>query len=258
MWRTPTDESAGREVAPLGLGRLREACAQPRAARVDPDVASGLGVDQPELAGVDELLLARVADLDRDHLVPRGELEHRRVPVARPAEVGDDHHERALACDRGRATDGLAERGRADATPDARCSSRSVARRPSKPSRPCRTGSHRSAPSPKVITPSRFPRRVDRWPKRDRHALGEVGLPAVGGAEEHRRRRVEHEPGDEHPLGELDAHVRLAGPRGDRPVDHPDVVARHVPPDHRQLGAVPEQRRAVVAREEALARAARS
>ena len=85
----------------------------------------------------------------------------------------------------------------------------------------------------------------------DRHALGDVRLAAVGGAEAHRRGGVEHEPGDEHALGEVDAHVRLAGAGGDVPVDPADVVARDVRADQRELGAVAEERRAVVAGEHA-------
>ena len=88
--------------------------------------------------------------------------------------------------------------------------------------------------------------------ERDCDALGQIRLRPVGGAEAHRGRRVEHEPGDEYALGELDAHVRLARPGGHGPVDHPDVVPGDVPPDHRELGAGPEHRRPVVACEQAL------
>ena len=66
------------------------------------------------MADVGQLLLAPVADLDRRHLVPRGEPEQRRAPVARPEEVGDDEHDAALACDRARPVEGRAERRRAD------------------------------------------------------------------------------------------------------------------------------------------------
>src|SRR6185436_314909 len=73
--------------------------------------------------------------------------------------------------------------------------------------------------------------------ERERDALRDVGLPPLGCAELHRRRRVEDEPRDEHALGLLDAHVRLGRPRGDVPVDLPDVVARDVRPDLRELAA---------------------
>src|SRR5207237_9688461 len=81
---------------------------------------------------------------------------------------------------------------------------------------------------------------------RDRDSLGDVGLAPLGGSEAHRRRRVEHEPGDQDALGEVDAYVRLAGPRGDVPVDLPDVVSRLVLPDLRKLRSLAEDRRPVV------------
>ena len=55
--------------------------------------------------------------------------------------------------------------------------------------------------------------------ERDRDALGDVRLAPVGRPELHRGRGVEHEPGDEHALGEVLAHVRLAGAGGHVPVD---------------------------------------
>ena len=59
---------------------------------------------------------ARVADLDRDHVVATGELEHGLPPVHRPAKVRDEHDERSLARERVGPADRLAERGRADAS----------------------------------------------------------------------------------------------------------------------------------------------
>ena len=73
------------------------------AARVDAELLARLGIDEPEVADVRQLLLARVADLDRDHLVPARQLEQRAAPVERPAEVRDDDDERALPRDRARA-----------------------------------------------------------------------------------------------------------------------------------------------------------
>ena len=82
-----------------------------------------------------------------------------------------------------------------------------------------------------------------------RDALGDVGLAAVGGAERHRGRDVEHEPGRQRALADVHAHVRLAQPRRRVPVDVADVVAREVRPDHRQLGAGAGLRRQVLARD---------
>ena len=45
--------------------------------------------------------------------------------------------------------------------------------------------------------------------ERERHAHRDVGLAAIGRPEPHRRRLVEHDPRDEHALGELHADVRL-------------------------------------------------
>ena len=51
-------------------------------------------------------------------------------------------------------------------------------------------------------------------------------------------------------LGDVDPDMRLAGAGGDVPVDQADVVARHVRPHLRELGAVADRPRAVVAREQ--------
>ena len=50
----------------------------------------------------------------------------------------------------------------------------------------------------------------------------------------------------------MDANVRLAGARGDVPVDQAHVVARQVRPDLCELGAAPEDARAEVARQQAV------
>ena len=98
-------------LASLGGGGGGEPRAQPRAARVDAQLAPCLRIDEPELPRVRELVLARVADLDGDDVVPARELEQRPAPVARPAEVGDDDHERPLPCERAGPLDRRAERG---------------------------------------------------------------------------------------------------------------------------------------------------
>jgi hypothetical protein len=60
---------------------------------------------------------------------------------------------------------------------------------------------------------------------RDRHALGDVPLAAIGGAEPHRGRDVEHDPGGERALGHVDAHLHDVRASRRVPVDPPDVVA---------------------------------
>ena len=47
------------------------------AARIGADLPASLRIHKPEHARVRELLLARVADLDRDDLVPPGQIEQR-------------------------------------------------------------------------------------------------------------------------------------------------------------------------------------
>ena len=66
------------ERLPLLLRRGGEAAAQHCARGVHAQLAAGLGIDEPQLARVGQLLLARVADLDADHLVPARDLEQRR------------------------------------------------------------------------------------------------------------------------------------------------------------------------------------
>ena len=93
---------------------VREALAKRSAARVDSHLASGLRVDEPQVADVRQLLLARVADLDGEDVVAAHQLQQRLPPVERPAEVGDDHDDTALPRDRCGTRDRLPERRRPD------------------------------------------------------------------------------------------------------------------------------------------------
>ena len=88
--------------------------------------------------------------------------------------------------------------------------------------------------------------------EREGDPLRDVRLPPVCGAERHRGRHVEDEPGDERPLGHVDADVRLAGAGGDVPVDRADVVAGQVRPHLEQLRPVAERGRARLTREQTL------
>ena len=65
-------EARGERAALLARGR-RESLAQAPIAGVDAQLPAGLRIDEPQLADVGELLLARVAHLDRQHGVPAGE-----------------------------------------------------------------------------------------------------------------------------------------------------------------------------------------
>src|SRR5712691_5152444 len=110
----PERGERAREAASLPRRGCGEALAQPLAAGVDAELSARLGVDEPQLADVGKLLLALIADLDRDHVVAAGELEQRAAPVERAAEVGDEHNQGALPGERACAGERLGERCRAD------------------------------------------------------------------------------------------------------------------------------------------------
>src|SRR5204862_786832 len=86
-----------RDAAALLGSRDCEALAQRAAARVDANLASGLRIDEPEVAQVGQLLLARIADLDREYLVSAHHLEAGLAPVERAAEVRAADDDSALA-----------------------------------------------------------------------------------------------------------------------------------------------------------------
>src|SRR5882724_8990360 len=101
-------ERAG-EFSPLCRGRRSETGAKLLAARVGPELPSRLGIDEPQNARIRQLLLARVPDLDRDHIVPAGELEQRATPVERTTKVAHDDHRRPLPGKRRGPVERLAE-----------------------------------------------------------------------------------------------------------------------------------------------------
>ena len=123
---------------------------------------------------------------------------------------------------------------------------------PTRPARPCRGGNGVGEPPPNGRQPDAVPAHAGGVAERERDAHRDVGLAAIGRAESHRRRLVEHDPGDEHALGELHPDVRLPRARGHVPVDQADVVARLVRPHLRELAAAPEHVRAVIARQQAV------
>ena len=221
----------GARVADRGGDRLAlrrggpgEALAHAARARVDLDLAAGLRVDEPQVAHRRQRLLARVAHLDGEHAVAGAERAQRAFPVALAAEVGDDDDEAARAGGVARA---------AQRAPRARSRPRRRARARRAAARACRAARRGPGAAGRRAGPRR--RRRDAEPvaaagrdvaDRERDALGDVGLAPVGGAEAHRGRHVEHEPGGQRPLGDVDAHVRLLQPGGDVPVDVADVVAR--------------------------------
>ena len=84
---------------------------------------------------------------------------------------------------------------------------------------------------------ARPPRRTASRASTVRRALGHVALEALGRAERHRGRDVEHDPRGHQPLGHVQPHVRHARPRAGRGVELADVVARLVRAQLRELGA---------------------
>jgi hypothetical protein len=228
-----------RDVAALLGGGLGEAAAQLRAARVDAELASRSRVDEPQLAAFGSSC-------------SRGSRISTAITSCRPASWSS-----------GRASRGSAEVG--DETTSERCRASASVRRIASPSerradpvlvgRLASRAARRAARSGRVAPGARARARLASPNVRRRagcraasprarsrsRLLRDVGLAPVGGAERIDGDVSSDEPGDEHALGVLHADVRLAGPRGDVPVDLAHVVARHVRPDLRELAAVAEE-----------------
>ena len=231
-------------------GRGRRALRRPRwrtsragrGRRLDADLAAGLAVDEGERPDVGQLVLAGVADLDRQNRGPGGHAGHRRRPVAGPAEVADDDHEaaarRRVADERERArrSDGAGGRG-------ALSSGRSYAalspRAATSAGEQALATAGRLEPEVPVPAERGDPEAVAALGRevadREGDALGDVRLAAVGRPERHRRRHVEQQPRRERPLRDVDPDVGHGYPRRDVPVDVADVVARLVRPDLGEL-----------------------
>ena len=232
-------------------------CAQPRAARVDAELAAGLGVDEPELADVRQLLLARVADLDGD--ARRG---GRRAPAAAGASRGGPRKSETTTtsarwrASRADAAERLAERRRRPAPCSSAASSRSAAAGRAGPARPCRGGSVRGSASPKVTTPRRLPRRVATWPIASAapsatSALRRSAVPNVIEGEVSSTSQVVSARSARW-TRTCGIRVRAVTFQSIRRTSSPRLVRA----DLRELGADAEQRRAVVAGEQALDAAA--
>src|SRR5581483_5633170 len=124
-----------RHATALLRGGDGEALAQRCAPGVDPNLAARLGVDEPELADIGELLLARGAELDREDVMPVEHAQQRRAPPM-------------------------------DLAPGAASGSRpSFPSSPRRPGRPCVGGTVCGLESPKVTMPRRFPLRVAMYPR---------------------------------------------------------------------------------------------
>ena len=238
------------DLLALGGGRLGEALAHAAAAGVDAQLAAGLGIGEPEVADRRQLELARVADLDGEHSVAAAQRPQGRLPVAVATEVGDDDHEPAVAGERGGLARRVAERGRAGAVGLGLGAQLGEQREQAE-------AALARAHDPRLAAADRDDAEAVAAARRhvadrERDALGDVGLAAVGGAEGHRGGDVEQQPRGHRALADVHAHVRLAHARGHVPVDVAHVVAGPVGADHRQLGAAADLRGQVLARHQAL------
>ena len=82
----------------------------------------------------------------------------------------------------------------------------------------------------------------------ERDTFRDIRLQALRGAKRHARRDVHEHPRRERALGDVVAHVRMAGARGGGGVELADVVADLVGPDLREFGPHAQARRAPLTR----------
>ena len=235
MCSAPHAAQLARQLLALLRGARGEPLADLAPARVDAQLASGLGVDEPQVADGGQLLLARVAHLERDHVMAVQQAQQRLAPVARPAEVRHDHDQAARAGQAPGARHRVGEVGGAGAVGLVSRAQRQQQPQQSLPALQrrhdaCLAGAERHHAEAVALARGEV---ADR----ERRALGHVRLAAVRGAEAHRRRDVEQQPRGERALRDLDAHVGVAGARGRGPVDLAHVVAELVGPHLRDLGA---------------------
>ena len=112
-----------------------------------------------------------------------------------------------------------------------------IAAPPTSPGRAPRGGSTIGAPAPNATTPTLPARRTASRASTSATPSATSAFSRSRGAERHRRRDVEHDPGRQRPLGHVQPHVRLPGPRGRGGVEVAHVVAGLVGAQLRQLGA---------------------
>ena len=256
-WRTPIDASDLRRRARSAAAASANRRAQLRAARVDAELASGLR-DRRATARPRSAAPARADRGSRSRSRRGGRRAGAAAGASRSGRGSRRRRRRASAGARARPCGGSPrrERSRRPASRRAAPSSRSAAEEPDQPA-PSLAHGRPSADSRRRTSRRRGGCRAASRRARSRSRLPPRRRPcAARPSRTHRRRRVEDEPRDEHALRLLHANVRLARARGHVPVDLPNVVAEHVRTDLRELAALPEQPRAVVAGEQALPSAA--
>ena len=192
-----------------------------------------------------------IADLDREHRVAhaaatravaprRADHGSRRSPPTRP---GWRASRRPL-------------RARPPAPPDpaarrARRPPRAPAHRDHPRLGPARRQHRAALPAPNATSPTLPARRTPRRPNTSAAPSATSAFSRLRRAERHRGRDVEHDPGRERALGDVQADVRAAGAGARGRVDVAHVVAELVGPQLRELGAEADPGGAAVARKRA-------
>lgn len=238
------------DLGPAFALELGEALPDTPARGVDLDPAAALGIDQRQAPERRDLALTRIADLDREHRVMGSQRAERAQPSLLIAEVRDHGDETGLA--------------RELAQPDQRSAQGVGVALPVGGHALGQQAAHRHDPrlgcarrqQPWGAGAERDHAHGARTPDADageqeRDALGDVGLEPLGGAEGHRGRQVECDPGGERSLGNVQAHVRLSGTGSGGGVEVADVVADHVRAQLRELEARPDPGGAAVTRKRA-------
>ena len=240
-WRIPRRRNSAATAARSARRRPRTRSRSRRSAVSTRRRAARLGIDQGQLADVDEGSPRAGRSISMARTVWRADdVGQRPAPVERAAEVGDDRHEAGRGARGGHGPQRVGDGRRRRRPP------RAVRRRAPGAGRACRCG-HRPAGGPpgcarppKAMTPSRSRASGDEAPDDEGGALGDVGLAPVGRPEVHRGGAVEQQPRGELAIGHVLADLRDAAARGGVPVDAADVVARLVRPDAVEVQAVAE------------------
>ncbi len=234
----------------LLAGSVGVAGAQLGAAGVDLAQPAGLGIDQGQRADIGQFELARVDELDDEHVVAHRDASEVALPTLGCQQIA--HHDREAASMRGRhePADALREVGFVSAFAS-RCVLHAVEDRH-------QVGAallgghlddaawfHEHRAEPVADASSEEPDRRDCLQR-------EVALFDLGGAEVEAGRLVDADPRLELAIGDRFADVRLLGAGRDVPVDAPHVVTGLICPRLAELAAVARYEAAVVTLQQAV------
>ena len=225
----PAPRMSLRDLGALARRRLGEAGADLLARGLHLDPAAGFGVDERDEPDRRELDLARVEDLDREHVVADRQRPQGRLPLGVGQEVGDDDDETAAArraappcaarCGGHPPAAGpTSGRGRRSTW----CNSANIA------SRPARAGTKKVRSLPRTSAPTRLPDRLVRKPTAATIARARSRFSNCAVPKSRLARAVDDDPRLELAVGDRVADVGHLGAGGDRPVHAPDVVAHLV------------------------------